>query len=194
VKAGGRCGLFSNARFRGAWMGAAEAEIPLFHPSSPRGFGGQPSRTQAGLPTAAPRARGGHGRNRTGVHGFAVRCVTTPPRGHWISTHSSRVGRFSDPAYIGGRRAPQRRPRAFPGEVGTGPPSGNAPKQMERFRAKWVAVRRPETQQIKELDTFAACARRASLWTRPFGLRFGRPCRRKASVSSAQTFRRGLCR
>ena len=24
---------------------------------------------------------GGHGRNRTGVHGFAVRCVTTPPRG-----------------------------------------------------------------------------------------------------------------
>jgi hypothetical protein len=26
---------------------------------------------------------GGHGRNRTGVHGFAVRCVTTPPRGHY---------------------------------------------------------------------------------------------------------------
>ena len=24
---------------------------------------------------------GGHARNRTGVHGFAVRCVTTPPRG-----------------------------------------------------------------------------------------------------------------
>ena len=24
---------------------------------------------------------GGHGRNRTGVYGFAVRCVTTPPRG-----------------------------------------------------------------------------------------------------------------
>ena len=24
---------------------------------------------------------GGLGRNRTGVHGFAVRCVTTPPRG-----------------------------------------------------------------------------------------------------------------
>ena len=23
---------------------------------------------------------GGAGRNRTGVHGFAVRCVTTPPR------------------------------------------------------------------------------------------------------------------
>src|SRR5262245_41905765 len=27
---------------------------------------------------------GGHGRNRTGVHGFAVRCVTTPPRGQLI--------------------------------------------------------------------------------------------------------------
>lgn len=25
---------------------------------------------------------GGPGRNRTGVHGFAVRCVTTPPPGH----------------------------------------------------------------------------------------------------------------
>ena len=25
---------------------------------------------------------GGLGRNRTGVHGFAVRCVTTPPPGH----------------------------------------------------------------------------------------------------------------
>lgn len=24
---------------------------------------------------------GGHARNRTGVYGFAVRCVTTPPRG-----------------------------------------------------------------------------------------------------------------
>ncbi len=28
---------------------------------------------------------GGHGRNRTGVHGFAGRCVTTPPRGPSIS-------------------------------------------------------------------------------------------------------------
>ena len=26
---------------------------------------------------------GGHARNRTGVHGFAVRCVTTPPRGQF---------------------------------------------------------------------------------------------------------------
>ncbi len=25
---------------------------------------------------------GGHARTRTGVHGFAGRCVTTPPRGH----------------------------------------------------------------------------------------------------------------
>ncbi len=25
---------------------------------------------------------GGHARNRTGVQGFAVLCVTTPPRGH----------------------------------------------------------------------------------------------------------------
>ena len=24
---------------------------------------------------------GGHARNRTGMHGFAIRCVTTPPRG-----------------------------------------------------------------------------------------------------------------
>ena len=36
---------------------------------------------------------GGHARNRTGVRGFAVRCVTTPPRGHleaahyWIDLH-----------------------------------------------------------------------------------------------------------
>ena len=28
---------------------------------------------------------GGPSRNRTGVHGFAIRCVTTPPRGLWPS-------------------------------------------------------------------------------------------------------------
>ena len=28
-----------------------------------------------------PGKIGGHARNRTGVYGFAVRCVTTPPRG-----------------------------------------------------------------------------------------------------------------
>ena len=28
------------------------------------------------------RGSGGHARNRTGVQGFAVLCVTTPPRGH----------------------------------------------------------------------------------------------------------------
>jgi hypothetical protein len=27
------------------------------------------------------RGDGGLARNRTGVHGFAIRCVTTPPRG-----------------------------------------------------------------------------------------------------------------
>src|SRR5262249_4334032 len=32
---------------------------------------------------ATAKAAGGHGRNRTGVHGFAVRCVTTPPRGQF---------------------------------------------------------------------------------------------------------------
>ena len=30
-----------------------------------------------------PTESGGHARNRTGVHGFAGRCVTTPPRGHY---------------------------------------------------------------------------------------------------------------
>ncbi len=34
-----------------------------------------------GLPAAAEGVTGGHARNRTGVRGFAVRCVTTPPRG-----------------------------------------------------------------------------------------------------------------
>ncbi len=29
---------------------------------------------------------GGHARNRTGVHGFAGRCVTTPPRGRHVET------------------------------------------------------------------------------------------------------------
>src|SRR5262249_24856222 len=33
-----------------------------------------------GLPAFAGEF-GGHARNRTGVRGFAVRCVTTPPRG-----------------------------------------------------------------------------------------------------------------
>ena len=34
---------------------------------------------------ALPRF-GGHARNRTGVHGFAGRCVTTPPRGRNVQT------------------------------------------------------------------------------------------------------------
>ena len=33
---------------------------------------------------------GGHGRNRTGVRGFAVRCVTTPPRGRSNSSDGWR--------------------------------------------------------------------------------------------------------
>src|SRR5690606_33519673 len=38
---------------------------------------------------------GGHGRNRTGVYGFAVRCVTTPPRGQ--STCDRRWWRTAGP-------------------------------------------------------------------------------------------------
>ncbi len=33
------------------------------------------------------KSAGGHARNRTGVHGFAVRCVTTPPRGQPNGIH-----------------------------------------------------------------------------------------------------------
>ena len=46
---------------------------------------------------------GGPGRNRTGVHGFAVRCVTTPPPGH-PGVDASHVG--------GGGRSIQERPRS----------------------------------------------------------------------------------
>ncbi len=35
-----------------------------------------------------PHFNGGHARNRTGVRGFAVRCVTTPPRGPWHSPNT----------------------------------------------------------------------------------------------------------
>ena len=34
---------------------------------------------------------GGPSRNRTGVYGFAVRCVTTPPSGHTGHFGSSRL-------------------------------------------------------------------------------------------------------
>ena len=66
---------------------------------------------------------GGHGRNRTGVHGFAVRCVTTPPRGQSgrkkasgaqalyrtqsITTISTRTLRF-------GPSLPQKEPPSAP--------------------------------------------------------------------------------
>ncbi len=36
---------------------------------------------------------GGHGRNRTGVHGFAVRCVTTPPRGHFFKAKARDIAK-----------------------------------------------------------------------------------------------------
>src|SRR3974390_2975909 len=48
-----------------------------------QGFGGQPSCGWLASRSAEGAKVGGHGRNRTGVHGFAVRCVTTPPRGQW---------------------------------------------------------------------------------------------------------------
>ena len=41
---------------------------------------------------AALRGCGGHARNRTGVRGFAVRYVTTPPRGQSAQRRSKRTG------------------------------------------------------------------------------------------------------
>ena len=52
-----------------------------------RGSAGQNRRRAwvlAGRRSVIGRSResvGGHVRNRTGIHGFAIRCVTTPPRG-----------------------------------------------------------------------------------------------------------------
>ncbi len=38
---------------------------------------------------------GGEYRNRTGVHGFAIRCVTTPPtRRQWWSASNRLLGVF----------------------------------------------------------------------------------------------------
>ena len=42
-------------------------------------------------PWRSREENGGHGRNRTGVHGFAGRCVTTPPRGLWIKAERKRL-------------------------------------------------------------------------------------------------------
>ena len=67
-----------------------------------QGFGGQPSLSGRLASRSAEGAKvGGHGRNRTGVHGFAVRCVTTPPRGQW------EKGVGSVPAYIGAKAGRQ---------------------------------------------------------------------------------------
>ena len=49
-----------------------------------------------------PGEHGGDGRNRTGVHGFAIRCVTTPPRRHLGPLHRQaiwRTGRAIEPAF-----------------------------------------------------------------------------------------------
>ena len=47
---------------------------------------------------------GGHGRNRTGVHGFAVRCVTTPPRGqYWEGVGCPSLYRSERSATISGK-------------------------------------------------------------------------------------------
>ncbi len=40
---------------------------------------------------------GGEYRNRTGVHGFAIRCVTTPPTRHpWCFEAPPRSGRIHE--------------------------------------------------------------------------------------------------
>lgn len=53
----------------------------------------------------APGRTGGHGGNRTPVHGFAVRCVATPPRGLTRPLTKAPEG------FVQGRRI--RRPRHF---------------------------------------------------------------------------------
>ena len=55
------------------------------------------------LPQLLNVLKGDMSRNRTGVHGFAVRCVTTPPPGH-PGVDANHVG--------GGGRSIQERPRA----------------------------------------------------------------------------------
>src|ERR1019366_9248969 len=67
---------------------------------------GSPSRSSTGAKTG-----GGHGRNRTGVHGFAVRCVTTPPRGRPKARPAcQQAARFPRvQAYIGADAYRQRR-------------------------------------------------------------------------------------
>ena len=45
------------------------------------GFAVERTRTRARFLYSQEKLAGGHARNRTGVRGFAIRCVTTPPRG-----------------------------------------------------------------------------------------------------------------
>jgi hypothetical protein len=45
------------------------------------GAGRLAKRAERGLRSCICKEIGGHARNRTGVQGFAVLCVTTPPRG-----------------------------------------------------------------------------------------------------------------
>ena len=54
---------------------------------------GAPAKDPAGRRSSDVLRGGGHARNRTGVRGFAVRCVTTPPRGQ-VRGCSSPVTRW----------------------------------------------------------------------------------------------------
>ena len=67
------------------WMAAI---VPA---AAPWRFVLRPVRKSAPSGKARRQEIGGHGRNRTGVHGFAGRCVTTPPRGQSMARHSHRV-------------------------------------------------------------------------------------------------------
>ena len=71
---------------------------------------------------------GGLARNRTGVHGFAVRCVTTPPRGHPKTRPAGpdvrRTAALTEAAGAGNRRLPLR--------IGLSPP--DLPNLGSRWR------------------------------------------------------------
>jgi hypothetical protein len=64
----------------------AKADHPIVAPSLPTRagegiWGTNSAKRAAKWGGARELSYGGHDRNRTGVYGFAVRCVTTPPRG-----------------------------------------------------------------------------------------------------------------
>ncbi len=67
------------------------------------------------LPQLINVLRGDMSRNRTGVHGFAVRCVTTPPPGHPVDD-ANHVG--------GGGRSIQEPPRGCNFEFALSPSPG----------------------------------------------------------------------